>query len=129
MTEHPIRRGTVVAEGPTHPGGARRYTVNVLVREKGERWIAQCREYDIAAQGKSFDDAVDALGRALVGQIFVDLMAGKTPFDDCPAPPAEVEARFVATTKPPNSRPVEIPTEVANRLSPGVTSEMLVYAA
>jgi len=61
--------------------------VRVLFIKRGEAWVAQCLEHDIAAQGKTFDEAEKAWERTFLGQILLDAKQGKEPLKDIkPAP-------------------------------------------
>jgi len=61
--------------------------VRVLFLKEGDAWVAQCLEYDIAAQAKTLPEAEQAFERTLVGQIMLDLRRGKEPFSGTkPAP-------------------------------------------
>ena len=62
-------------------------SVSVIFLQEGNGWVAQCLEYDIAAQGKSIPKAMDALEEVFVGQIVVDLAMNKHPLEDTPAAP------------------------------------------
>jgi hypothetical protein len=58
-----------------------------LFEREANAWIAQCLEYDIAAQGKSLHDVEQAFERTVVGQIMLDIRKGRDPFEGIrPAP-------------------------------------------
>ncbi len=63
------------------------FSVSVVLLREGERWAAQCLEWDIAAQGKSIPKVMDALEQTFVGQVIVDLRAGKQPLEGIPQAP------------------------------------------
>lgn len=54
----------------------------VLFQENNNVWTVQCLEYDIAAQGKSIQEALKRLEQAMVGQIILDVREGLIPFQD-----------------------------------------------
>ncbi len=62
----------------------------VLFKEgtaEGTAWVAQCLEHDIAAQGDTIDEALDAFEAVLTGQIIADHEAGREPLSGiAPAP-------------------------------------------
>ena len=63
----------------------------VLIREEN-LWVAQCLEFDIAAQGATIIEAQSSFVRTFVGQALLDVAAGKRPFADFkPAPDWYVE--------------------------------------
>ena len=43
------------------------YRLRVLLLREGATWVAQCLEYDIAAQGSTIAEAQEALVRTLAG--------------------------------------------------------------
>ena len=49
------------------------FKLSVLLLREGETWVAQCLEYDLAAQGKSLAEVKDAFAKTFCGQIMVDL--------------------------------------------------------
>jgi hypothetical protein len=61
--------------------------LTILFLREGPLTVAQCLEYDIAAQGDGIDEALRAWGDVLAGQIIVDIRAGREPLSDVrPAP-------------------------------------------
>ena len=53
----------------------------------GYGWVAQCLEYDIAAQGVTIREAMAAFERTFVGQLVVDVAHKKMPLEGIrPAP-------------------------------------------
>ena len=58
----------------------------VLFQEEGW-WVAQCLEYDIAAQAKTQADVVYELERILVGRCLVSSDKGCPPFAGVPPAP------------------------------------------
>ena len=61
--------------------------LSVLLLKEGESWVAQCLEHDIAAQGKTANDAKHALEKTIAGQGFLDLKSGVSPIVNIkPAP-------------------------------------------
>jgi len=68
--------------------------LRVLLFQRGELWVAQCLEYDIAAQGKNPNDAAYQWERAFVGQIVAGFQHDLKPMANVlPAPP-EYEEMF-----------------------------------
>lgn len=61
--------------------------VRVLVLREGDAYVAQCLEYDIAAQGKTIAEVKRAFERTFLGQMILDARKGKRPLEDIgPAP-------------------------------------------
>ena len=65
------------------------FEVKVLLISEGERWVAQCLEYDFAAQGKTMSKAMDCFSKSFAGQIYIDIDNGKEPLEDFTAAPVE----------------------------------------
>lgn len=59
----------------------------ILIPECG-KWVAQCLEYDIAAQGDTPKIAIDEWKTTLSGQIMLDLADGKEPLKGISKPPS-----------------------------------------
>ena len=70
----------------------------LICREGRGIWFAQCVEYDIAAQAKTFDDVIYEIERTIHAQILIDSEAGCEPFSD--VPPAPKEFWEIAKTAP-----------------------------
>lgn len=63
-------------------------TLKVLLLKEGDRWIAQCLEFDIATQGTTISDSLDNFCEVFAGQIAFDLAHNREPLSDKkPAPP------------------------------------------
>lgn len=45
--------------------------LTILLFQENNSWVAQCLEYDIAAQGKTSDDALCELHRLYYGQVAI----------------------------------------------------------
>jgi len=61
---------------------------------EGSLWVAQCLEYDIAAQGKTMKTAVQAILQALREQADRDTEAGRKPFADFEKAPKDFWNQF-----------------------------------
>ena len=63
------------------------FKISVLLLKEDEMWVAQCLQYDIAAQGKTITDAKEAFCRTFAGQVCVDLYHDVEPLSGfLPAP-------------------------------------------
>lgn len=76
----------------------------VLFQEEGW-WVAQCLEYDIAAQSRTQDDLLYELERTLVGRILVSAAKGRQPFENLPKAPRRYWAMYE------EAEPVSIPPQ------------------
>jgi len=61
--------------------------LSVLFIQRDGFWVAQSLELDLAAQGRTFDEAKHAFEQTLIGQIMLDKRAGRTPLDHLPPAP------------------------------------------
>ena len=65
----------------------RTISLKLLLIKEGSQWVAQCLEYDLAAQGPEIDDAIDAFASVLAAKIIADVNGGREPLAACkPAP-------------------------------------------
>lgn len=96
--------------------------LDVLVTKEADWWVAQCLQYDLAAQAKTLADLRYAFEHALVAHVVVSLEKRVEPFDSLPSAPRKyweaweralpIETERVA---PPAFR---IPRSVPRRLIP-----------
>ncbi len=61
--------------------------LSILILKEDEWWVAQCLEYDIAAQAESKEKAEYEFFRVLCGRISMAEELGVGPFDGIPAAP------------------------------------------
>ncbi|MBZ0118148.1 MAG: hypothetical protein K8H88_14195 [Sandaracinaceae bacterium] len=67
----------------------RELKLTILLIKEGPLWVAQCLEHDIAAQGGTIDETMDAFGVVLTAQLVMDYEAGREPLAELqPAPRA-----------------------------------------
>lgn len=62
-------------------------SVNVLIFRDCEWWVAQCLEYDIAAQARTIKDVEYEFQRVFIGRIAAAQELGIDPFEDIPPAP------------------------------------------
>lgn len=55
--------------------------ISVLLLQEENYWVAQCLEYDIAAQGKSISEAKKSFEKTIIGQIVLDLKDNLKPLN------------------------------------------------
>lgn len=58
------------------------FAVSVLLHRDGDAWVAQCLEYDLAAQGVSPELAKQRFLHALTAQIISDVSDKKEPLSE-----------------------------------------------
>ena len=78
--------------------------LSVLFIQREGFWVAQSLEYDLAAQGRTVDEAKHAFEQTLIGQIMLDKQQGRPPLDHLPPAPdrywdafRQVAAQFLKT--------------------------------
>lgn len=59
-------------------------TIQILTSPYG--FVAQCLEHDIAAQGKSPEEAIYRLEKTIAAQIALDIEHGRQPIINLPPP-------------------------------------------
>lgn len=87
------------------------FKLSVLLLQEGKTWVAQCLEYDIAAQGKTIAAAKDAFSRTFAGQVFVDLHHKLDPLSGFSPAPKEYWDQFKSAERLADRQPILIPTE------------------
>lgn len=88
-----------------------RFTVSVLFLREGGGWVAQCLEYDIAAQGQTIPATKAAFVRTFCGQVIVDLHHGEEPLATFPPAPAEYLEKFMTAERLADRQPLLIPRQ------------------
>lgn len=68
--------------------------VRVLLLQEEGKWVAQCLEYDVAAQADTLTGVQQAFVKSLASQVCVNLHHGKEPMEDVPAAPAYYLEQF-----------------------------------
>ena len=68
--------------------------LSVLLLKGATHWVAQCLEYDLAAQGKEIDDALRSFTRTLNGQILLDIQEKVAPLSRVLQAPKEYWSIF-----------------------------------
>src|ERR1700761_7213221 len=57
------------------------FSVSVLIFKGQHSWVAQCLEYDIAAQGTTISEATLAFEQTFAGQVVVDIHNNRQPLE------------------------------------------------
>lgn len=65
------------------------YSIDVVLIEYEEIWVAQCLQYDIGAQAKNLQDVVYELNRSLVGHIIISQEKDVEPFSNLEIAPTK----------------------------------------
>jgi hypothetical protein len=93
-------------------------TLNVVLLQENESWVAQALEYDITAQGKTIQNATDALERTVVGQLLVDITHGSQPFEGIEQAPKIYWEHFHSAKRLEDSRkPLRVPISSPARIN------------
>lgn len=108
----------------------RQFSVQVLVLREGDVWVAQCLEYDIAAQGATLPEVKKALERTFIGQMMVDAHLGQEPLDNIPPAPREYWEKFEQGERICDRSPFRLPEAVreAAHVSAASASDLRIYA-
>ncbi len=110
---------------------AKNFTLSVLLIHEGcgedEGWVAQCLEYDIAAQGKSIAEAKKAFVRTVVGQVVVDVSHGEEPFQGIKRAPKDYWDKFESAERLTDRQPIRFPDVVPSQVT-AHTEDMRVFA-
>lgn len=89
------------------------FKLSVLLLLEGDTWVAQCLEYDIAAQGKTIPAAKEAFARTFAGQVFVDLHHSVEPLCGFSQAPAVYWEQFKKGERLADRQPIFIPLLIA----------------
>ena len=92
----------------------RRSQLRILFFKEEGWWVAQCLEYDFAAQAVSLADAQYELMRLMVAHVFLCTSFGEVPFEGIPRAPDHLEKCFedgerLCLTHVPEFRPGDVP--------------------
>ncbi len=85
------------------------FIIKVLLIQKDTLWSVQCLEYDIAAQGKTIDEAKDAFEKTFLGQISLDINENRKPFEGIEKAPQEFWDMFKRAEPPKDPRRFYVP--------------------
>ncbi|MDZ4859295.1 MAG: hypothetical protein SGI88_09930 [Candidatus Hydrogenedentes bacterium] len=107
-------------------------SLNVLIFSDGDLTVAQCLEYDIAVQARTWLDAISAFKLAIIEQVQLDIEVGKQPLSDTPAAPHMYTEKFNDEHAVPidaqtvQEAPIGSPDELVARLFRDLKSKMYV---
>jgi hypothetical protein len=86
--------------------------VRVLFLHEGDSYVAQCLEYDIAAQGKTLPEVKLAFERTLVGQMMLDMKQGRKPLEGIGEAPRVYFEKFERAVKIEDEETFRLPQNV-----------------
>jgi hypothetical protein len=82
------------------------YKIRTILFREGGWWVAQCLDFDIAAQAKTEKDLLHELERLLVGRVMASEKLGVEPFQGLPPAPRRYwEMFFEAESETKTLRP------------------------
>jgi len=73
--------------------------LNLLIFKEDDWWIAQCLNYDIAAQARTLSDVQYEIQRVLVGRIAMAEKLGIDPFKGIPPAPEMYYNKKIAVSR------------------------------
>lgn len=85
--------------------------INIVAFQEAGGWVAQCLQYDIAAQADSFAELKREMIRAIVSHIIINVERGRAPFEGLKEAPSKFWKMYgEATPLNDESLPVEWPS-------------------
>jgi hypothetical protein len=85
--------------------------ITILVLREGTAMVARCLEYDIAAQGDTIEDALEAWEDVFIGRILLDMRAGRELFHGIGRAPERYFELF-RRARPMAANPIPLPNDV-----------------
>ena len=85
------------------------FVVSVLLLHEQDNWVAQCLEYDVAAQGRTIAEAKAAFERTFVGQILVDVKNNSRPLEGIGQAPGVYWNKFSQGERLTDRKPFYLP--------------------
>lgn len=104
------------------------FNLRVLLFQEDKTWVAQCLEWDIAAQGKTLDDALNSFEQTFVGQIVLDIEGGRKPLASTPRSPKEYQGMFKKAKKLVDKKPLYIPKELFPTIGAATAEDLRIAA-
>lgn len=87
------------------------FKLSILLLRENDRWIAQCLEYDIAAQGRTLAEVKETFAKTFTGQVLVDLQHNIQPLGTFGQAPREYWEKFKLAERLADRQPLLIPQE------------------
>ncbi|MCP4650270.1 MAG: hypothetical protein GY853_09370 [PVC group bacterium] len=79
-------------------------TIKILLIQDDDLWSAQCLNYDIAAQGRTKEEAQDTFEKTFLGQIILDIKENKDPLEGIGKAPQKFWDMFRGAEQPEDPR-------------------------
>jgi hypothetical protein len=98
--------------------------LRILLFTEQDIWVAQCLDFDIAAQGKDISNALDSLERVFVGQMILDQKRGRKPLERISPAPEKYWNRFEKGTPIEKEKKFRLP----GQLEPAIANNMRIAA-
>jgi hypothetical protein len=73
--------------------------LQILIFREGQHLVAQCLQYDFAAQGKDFQEAAKNMVHTISTQVLLDTKDGVKPLSNIPKAPQEYWDAWVSASK------------------------------
>ena len=89
------------------------FSVSVLLHQDGDSWVAQCLEFDVAAQGKDEVEAKNRFLHTFASQILFDLQDKKDPLASLPSAPQSYFDSLGAMSEDGPALPIWVPQNSA----------------
>lgn len=84
--------------------------LRVLFFQDGNRWVAQCIDYDICTSGSSIPEAQQHFGEAFVAELGLSYELKRQPLEGVPAAPEHYRRLFEETHERLEGQfPIEVP--------------------
>ena len=74
-------------------------TLHILIIKQSEWWVAQCLEYDLAAQARTLKDVQYEFQRIFFGRLLVARELDIDPFEAIPSAPSYYDSIYRDTNK------------------------------
>jgi predicted RNase H-like HicB family nuclease len=87
-------------------------SVSVLLHRDGDAWVAQCLEFDLAAQAPTKEEVKRRFMRTLTQQIVADLLDDNTPLSKLPQAPSRYFEDSVTSMTSGPELPVFVPADL-----------------
>jgi len=100
------------------------FNVSILLVREEDRWVAQCLDYDIAAQGRSLSDVKQAFAKMFIGQILVDLHHSVEPLSTFSRAPEKYWKQFEHAERLADKQPFLMPQSALPSGSPYMVKAM-----
>ena len=84
----------------------------LFIKDQNSTWVAQCLEFDIAAQGKTIKEAQKAFERTFLGQVGLDVRGNRRPLEGIEQAPKEYWDMFESAVRLADRKPFRLPADI-----------------